>query len=59
MRTTAIILTFAAVIGGVAVLSAQAPAQSVLAFEVASIKASPPDPPSMSSLGSLRLAPGR
>ena len=39
MRTTVIVLTFATVIGSVAVLSAQAPAdQSGPAFEVASIK---------------------
>jgi uncharacterized protein (TIGR03435 family) len=52
-------VVLAVVVGGVAVLSAQAPEQSTLAFEVASVKPSPANPPSVASLGSLRLPPGR
>jgi uncharacterized protein (TIGR03435 family) len=51
---------FAAVIvGGGMGLSAQAPGQSALEFEVASVKPSSANPPSIASLGSLRLPPGR
>jgi uncharacterized protein (TIGR03435 family) len=54
MRTTATVLTFATVIGGVTVVSAQAPSdQSGPAFEVASIKRN------MSGSGSMSVrAPG-
>jgi uncharacterized protein (TIGR03435 family) len=49
-----------AVVGGVA-LSAQAPApaDTSLAFEVASVRPSPPDPPRGIPVGGLRLPPGR
>jgi uncharacterized protein (TIGR03435 family) len=46
--------------GSVAVLSAQFPdQQSTPAFEVASVRPSPPNPPTVRELGALRLSPGR
>jgi uncharacterized protein (TIGR03435 family) len=51
MRTTAIVLTFATVIGGVAVGSAQVPAQPPRTpeFEVVSVKPSPPPSPELAN----------
>jgi uncharacterized protein (TIGR03435 family) len=48
-----------AFVGSVVMLSAQAPEQSGPTFEVASVKPSSPNPPTISSLGGLRLPPGR